>query len=343
MSGSSRVLLVRTSSLGDVVHSLPVLTGIRQAWPACRIGWVVEEAYAPLLEGHPDLDELIPVALRRWRRAPLSRTTRHEVASFLDRVSSFGADLALDLMGSYKGALLAAATLAPRRIGFRAGDRREPSSALWLNETFPARARHAVCRQLEFLAHLGIGAGRVDFAPEKLFRAYDIPLPAEAEGDAYALVHAGAAWGNKRLPPQTWKRVAAELRSALGLRTLVLSGPGEESLAREVADDSAAQLVEAGSLPLLGALARRCAVFLGGDSGPLHLAHALGAPVVCVMGPTDPSLHGPFEAESSVVTHRLPCSYCHRRMESVRSCLARVTAEEVVERTRCTLERRTSH
>lgn len=328
MSPPGRILLVRTSSLGDVVHSLPVLAALRRAWPAARLAWVVEETYLPMLEGHPDIDRLIPVALRRWRLAPFDPSTWREVGLLLDALADFGADLALDLMGSHKGALLAALSFAPRRVGLAPGDRREPASALWINETVTAHGPHAVDRQLGVLAALGIDVDSVDFAPGKLFRRHGEPLPAGLAAERFALIHPGAAWGNKRLPPETWSEVAVGLRAA-GLRVLVGAAPGEEALAGAVAAGGVAELVPAATLPRLAALARAAAVFLAGDTGPLHLAHALGTPVVCVMGPTDPTRHGPFRSPASVVVNRLPCSHCHRRMDSPRACLTTVDAGDV--------------
>lgn len=331
MSAPLRVLLVRTSSLGDVVHTLPVLSALRRSWPSARIAWVVEEAYVPMLEGHPDLDVILPVALRRWRRSPLRRQVREEVATALARLSDFGADLALDLMGSFKGAALAAASYAPRRIGLRFADRREGASALFINEPCPARGAHAVERQLSLLLHLGIGSTPVVFEGEKLFRRHGASLPPEASGEPFVYIHPGAAWGNKQLPASTWRAVAVLLRRRLGLRVLVGSGPGEEDLAREVAAHDGAEVVGARSLAELGAVARQARLFLGGDTGPVHLAHALGTPVVCVMGPTDPERHGPYGSPASVVSLGLPCSPCHRRMDDSRACLVGIRPEQIAD------------
>lgn len=340
MSTPSRVLLVRTSSLGDVVHTLPVLLALRRSWPFARIAWVVEEAYLPMLEGHPDLDVLIPVALRRWRRSPLRRRVREEVAEALSRLSDFGADIALDLMGSYKGAALAAASFAPRRVGLRFADRREPSSALLVNEPCPVRGVHSVDRQLALLDHLGVRSTPVAFGGEKLFRCHGASLPKGLENDPFVYLHPGAAWGNKQLPASTWREVGVLLRRRLGLRVLVGSGPGEEELARAVAASEGAEVVEARTLPQLGELARRARLFLGGDTGPVHLAHGLGTPVLCVMGPTDPVRHGPYGAPRSVVSLALPCSPCHRRMAGSRACLSAIDAEEVANAAVCLLASR---
>jgi len=329
-----RVLIVRTSSLGDVVQAVPVLTALRRALPAARLGWVVEEGYAPLLAGHPALDDLLPVALRRWGRTPLRPAHLAELGGFLDRLTGFGADVALDLMGSHKGAAIAALSLAGRRIGLAARCRREPESALWINEAVVNEAPHAVDRYLSLLAPLGIPSGPAAFAPEALFARARPPLPAAvAAGGPYLFLHPGAAWGNKRLPAATWADAITQIARASGLRAWIGAGPGEEALAREVAARApGSAAIAAPDLPSLGTLLREARLVLGGDTGPLHLAHALGSPVLAVMGPTDPERHGPYRAPERVVAHRLPCSFCHRRMAEPRPCLTALPAGEIAAR-----------
>ncbi|HSM51764.1 MAG TPA: lipopolysaccharide heptosyltransferase I [Thermoanaerobaculia bacterium] len=329
-----RILLVRTSSLGDVVQAVPVLVALRRRFPAARIGWVVEEGYASMLEGHPALDELLVVALRRWGRAPLRAAHLAELGAFLERLASFGADVALDLMGSHKGALIAAFSRAPRRIGLSARCRRERESALWINEPVATDRHHAVDRYLALLAPLGAEPVTASFDPEALFARHRPPLPeAVAAGGPYLFLHPGAAWGNKRLPPATWAEAITAIAQRRGLRPWIGAAPGEEELAAEIADRApGSAVVPASGLPALASLLRAAQLVVGGDTGPVHLAHALGTPVVAVMGPTDPARHGPYAAPGAVVAHRLPCSFCHRRMETPRPCLTAIPAAEIVAR-----------
>lgn len=336
MSGP-RLLLVRTSALGDVVHCLPVLTALRRALPAARIGWVVEEAMAPVLTGHPDLDAVIPVRLRPWRRAPFARVTRGEITAALGALRDFAPDAALDLMGNHKGALLAALSGAPRVIGLGRRLRREPSSALWINEpveppegeTGHGAPLHAVDRALALLAPLGVPPGPVDFGGGKLFPGAPVPEPGP-----YAVIHPGAGWGNKVYPPRRWGAVARRLWAGAGLPTRVPVAPGEEALAEAVAAASggAARLEPAAGLAGLAGLLRGARLVLAGDTGPLHLAHALGAPVLAVHGPTDPRRHGPYGAPGRALWHDLPCSFCYRRFDDTKACLKVVPAQRVAER-----------
>ncbi len=422
-----RILIVRTSALGDVVHCLPVLTALRRHLPGARLGWVVEEAMAPLLEGHPDLDELFVARLRPWRRAPFAPRTLREIGRFVGALERFAAEVVLDLMGNHKGGILAALTFADRRLGLERRARREPSSAVWISEPVPARGEHAVERALSVLDGLGLPREPPDFGGEKLFRPSaglglrleapecsggkllrsgaeraDSGVPGEsgarlagptggprreefrssrdlapahpntgavahrrafAEGTApptaarsadpdagsaapgagepFAAILPGAAWGNKRYPPERWGKLARLLREATGLPSRIAAGPHEDALAREVERTSggAAVAVPAPTLPQLAALLRAANLVLGGDTGPLHLAHALGRPVVCVMGPTDPGASGPYGAPGAALWHALPCSFCYKRMDEAKACLLAIRPEDVAARAREILAR----
>jgi lipopolysaccharide heptosyltransferase I len=322
-----RILVVRTSALGDVVHGLPVAAELRRRFPAARLGWVVDEAFAPLLAGHAHLDRVVSVPLRRWRRASGGR--RRELVRFLGELRAFRADVALDLMGNHKGALLARLSGAPRRLGHARRDRREPASALWLSERLPARGEHAVERALSLLDALGGPPTSVDFAPRAIACGRDRVPP----GD-YLYLHPGAAWGNKRYPPAQWGAVADELGRVSALPILVGAAPGEEMLAAEVVSASAgaASVLAAPTLAELAGAVRGARLVLAGDTGAAHLARAFGRPLVVVHGPTDPARHGPWADPEAVVVRRLPCSFCHRRMDAAKSCLLLVEPREIAER-----------
>ncbi len=295
---------------------------------------------APLLAGHPDLDELLVVRLRAWRRRPLRPATWREVGGLLAALDRFAPDVALDLMGNHKAGLLAALSAAERRVGAARRDRREPSSAVWMTERARrlegSAGRHAVDRALSLLAHLGLPAAPADFGGDKLFPA----VPPEAERrlaaveGPFALLHPGAGWVNKRYPPAWWGEAARRLADSGGPPTLVAVARGEEGLAAEVAaaGGGAVREVPAADLATFAALARRAALVLGGDSGPLHLAHALGAPVLMLMGPTDPERTGPYGAPERALFRLLPCSFCHRRFDAAKACLLDIPPAAVAAR-----------
>lgn len=329
-----KILLIRTSALGDVVHCLPVLTALRRHLPAAKIGWIVEGAMAPVLEGHPDLDALITVRLRAWRKKPFSAGTRREMGAFRDALDRFTPDVTLDLMGNHKAGFLSALTQCDRRIGAAREWRREPSSSFWINEPVVPRGTHAVDRALSLLDALGIPwdpEEPADFGGDKIFREAPEGLP---EPEPFILIHPGAGWASKRYPPERWGEVARRLRESTGIPTWVPVARGEEELAAgvEAASGGAARTVPAGDLPTLAALLRRARLVMGGDSGPIHLAHALGTPVLMLMGPTDPARNGPYGAPERALWKRLPCSFCNRRFDETKACLLEIPPDRVTER-----------
>jgi heptosyltransferase-1 len=341
----NRVLLIRTSALGDVVHALPVLTALRRHLPTATLGWVVESSMAPLLEGHPDLDELLIVRLRAWRRRLHHRRTWTEIRDFLSGLERFAPDLVLDLMGNHKAGVLAALTLADRRVGLANRFRREPSSAIWINEPVVPRGRHSVDRSLALLDVLGIPEEPADFGGGKLLRDEPpeaLDLLARSEGER-VLIQPGAGWGNKRYPPEGLGEVARLLHRGLDLRSWVNAGPGEERLAERVvaASDGSAEVLVAPTLAFLGTFLRRSRLVIGGDTGPVHLAHALGTPVVCLMGPTAPETNGPYGDREAALWRQLPCSFCHKRFDDAKLCLTDLQPGEIAERARHLLQRPT--
>lgn len=339
-----RVLLVRTSALGDIVHCLPALEALRRARPDVVVGWVAEAVWARLLEGHPGIDALIRVRTQAWRRNWLAPAHRAEIAEGVAAMRAFRPDVTVDLMGNFKGALLARLSKAPRILGARRADRREGASALLVNERVAVHGTHAVDRAISLLAPLGVEPPKgppadpasVDLGGDSL-----LPTPPASAASELAaldddprplvLVQVGAGWANKQYPVPWWGRIARAL-DADGCDVVVLSAPGEEALAASVAEASEgrARIVDATDFSFFAALCRRASLLLGGDTGPLHLAHALGTRVVCLVGPTDPARNGPYGAPERVLFHELPCSYCYKRFDAPRACLLSIPPERVV-------------
>jgi heptosyltransferase-1 len=298
---------------------------------------------APLLEGHPDLDELLVVSLRTWRRQLHRRSTWVAMRDFFVGLEQFAPELALDLMGNHKAGVLAALTLADRRVGVARKYRREPSSALWINEPVHPQGEHSVDRALAVLGALDLPAEPADFGGSKLLReepAEAVERLAATEG-ARILLQPGAGWGNKRYPTAALGQVAQLLERQLGLRSWVAAGPGEEDQAEEVVGSSAgsAEVLVAPTLPYLAAFLRHSRLVVGGDTGPVHLAHALGTPVLCLMGPTAPETNGPYGDREAALWRQLPCSFCHKRFDEAKLCLTDLQPHEIVERAHHILQR----
>lgn len=187
---------------------------------------------------------------------------------------------------------------------------------------------HAVDRALALAAALGAAAGPVDLGGDGLFA--DLPRGPRR----HLVIQAGAGWGNKQWPAERWGEVARRLAGATGLSVRAPVGPGEDALVASAVAASAGALmaVPAPDLPSLAGELLAARLVLAGDTGPLHLAHSLGVPVLAVMGPTDPRRHGPYRALDRAVWQTLPCSFCYKRFAGTKACLQLVPPDAVVER-----------
>lgn len=324
-----RVLILRTSAMGDIVHSLPVLASLKREMPGVKLAWVVERPFAPLLYDRGELDQVIEVELRRWRRAPVSGL--RAMARARRALDDFGADLALDLMGNHKAGALAALARASRVLGLRREDRREPSSALWMTETVPAHGVHTVDRTLSILRGLDLAPGEVDFRPESILPGPGDPAPPESD---FFVMQIGSGWPNKTYPDRAWGEVAKRITERQGVVGYVAHGPDDDDAAETaiVASDGALAGRVPGGLTNLGPWLRAARLVLGGDTGPVHLADALGVPVLMVMGPTDAGRNGPYNQPHNTIAVTLPCRPCYKRFRAVQSCMTHLPAAVIAER-----------
>ena len=347
-----RILIVRLSALGDVVHMLPLLDALRCAWPDAHIGWLVEESAASLLEGHPQIDRLW-VARRReaealLRRGRLTAASGHLVRLVRDlRRARY--DLTIDAQCNLRSALLARASGAPRRVGFAPPFAKE--KAHWLATDLvvaPPDKQLKVVRNLELLRPLGVGARGARGV---------LPIPAPARVAAAALfegfgqrpvvaLHPGVSGFGafKGWAPERFAELATRLHAEHGALCLVTWGPGERALAERVVRDAkeAARLAPATpSLLELAALYDRCVAVVGGDTGPVHMAAALGVSVVGLYGPKDPAIYAPWDARTGsagrTIWKNVHCSPCGlRRCDDV-ICMPAIAVDEVEAAVRATL------
>jgi lipopolysaccharide heptosyltransferase I len=307
----ARLLIVRLGAVGDVIRTLPAVSLLKDSFPQARIAWLVEDLSWSLLQGHPDLDEVIRLprrtlsaaAVRPWRLPGLLR----EIAGTL-RARRF--DVAADFQGSLKSALLAKLSGAPRRTGFARGHGRELSWRLMTETVRPPTTRlNRVERNLLLAESLGAFSDTIQVRlPERPgdAEAAERLLAGRVPAGTRAVVLSPGTSGRqawKRWPAARFGMLAAALGRDSGIAPLVAWGPGEEPMAREVAAASggAAILLPPVDLRLLAALLRRISLFVGADTGPMHLAWAVGCPVLALFGPTDPALNAPIGTEHVVL------------------------------------------
>src|ERR1017187_3984215 len=275
MPASRRILVVRLGAMGDMGHTLPAVAWLKQSHPDSQLPWLGEPCWAPLLEDKPYLDRV--VLLRRQSLAGLVDTRRAP--------ASAPYDFAVDFQGLLKSAMAGSAAHPDRFFGFHQSQVRERLAALFYSHKTLSRAAHVVDRNLELAQACG---GRWIELMEPFF-----PLPAgRAESDLpggdFVLASPLAGWASKQWPMDHYRALAARLRNELGV-PLVLDGPPGANFA---ADEGA--VPHYSSLPGLIYATRRAAAIVGVDSGPLHLAAALGKPGVAIFGPTDPARNGPY-------------------------------------------------
>jgi len=321
-----RFLVVRLTALGDILHTVPAVAALRAARRTARIDWVVERKWAPVLEGSAAISEVIP----------------------FDRGSAFGAvacarrlrrkhyTCAIDFQGLYKSSVLAMLSGAPRRIGFEGGWAREEGAALLYTERVTPAGRH--------VAELNYSLAERAGALRPLEPAYLLRIPAggmasvrarlaeRGIGD-YIVVGPGGSWRAKCWPAERYGEFCREFEKRNGLPAVVIHGPGEETLAEEVcrAAIPATPVVIGTTIEeLMGLLAHaRCVI--AADSGPLHLAAALGTQVVGLYGPTDPARNGPFAPGAVIISEARPEEISYKRRASYSAAMLRITVEQVVE------------
>lgn len=300
-----KLLIVRLSSLGDVIHALPLAANARAA--GAEVGWLAEKAYRELLEANPDVGGVFLADTKVWRRRPIARRTLSEIGEIRRELRRFAPEVTIDAQGLWKSALLARAAGAPV-VGFAGPERKEPASAVLCSH--PVRPlsgrRHVVDRNLSLLEAAGIPILRR--SPDARFLLRRSVPEAEAflagQKAPFALYHPGAGrpdkvWGEERLAD-----VARILASEGGLSPVVSWGPGDEERARAMARLLPPARV-APLLPLSG-LAKvisAASLFVAGDTGPLHLADALRVPTLALFGPTDPERNGPYRSPASTLRY----------------------------------------
>jgi lipopolysaccharide heptosyltransferase I len=349
-----RIALIRLSAIGDVIHALPCATALRRAQPNAHIAWIAEPAPAQLLSRHPDLDAVITMPRRRWRRLP-RRQARRERAIWFRHLRAEGFDIAIDLQGLWKSARVARATFAPDRYCFGDDQARELS---WFGVprshriTPPPEAKHVIQRYLSVLRPLGVGSLEPTwrFAPisdEAHVWLMDWWSKLDGFDDRpWVALNPGAGWETKRWPVGHFAELAERIESDLGARAIFLWGPGDEPLREKLnAQHRGERFTHApdNDLQQLFALLHGISAFVGGDTGPTHLAAALGVPCASPHGGSDWVRNGPFgEEQVSLALEEIPCVPCWRttcnyvkRLE----CLERLPVSRVFETVATQLER----
>ena len=337
-----QILIVRLGSMGDIIHTLPAVGALRQAFPNTRFGWVVEERWMELLcaptcarsgarsPQRPLVDRLHVVNTKAWRTSWTSAETWHQIAVAISDLRGPRYPLAIDFQGAVRSALIARRSGA--EVIYGAVHPRENAASMFYSRRVFTQGAHVVEQNVslaEAVAHRKLDLCPVEFPHDPAAeRRCDEQLRQWATHD-FVLLNPGAGWGAKQWPAERYGEVARALAQH-GIASLINFGPGEDALAKaaESAAAGAARPVSC-SLSELIALTRRARLFIGGDTGPLHLAAAMQVPVVAIFGPTNPVRNGPYGTRS-IVLRRPSSKTSHARRVEPDAGLLEITSTEVL-------------
>ncbi|HEV2349900.1 MAG TPA: lipopolysaccharide heptosyltransferase I [Terriglobia bacterium] len=301
-----RFLIIRLSSIGDIVHALPAATALARTFPDAEVDWVVEARHAALLEGNPWVKRVVKLDTLGWRNNLSSATVIEEVARGMALLRQENYDATLDFQGLIKSAIISRFSRSPRRLGFAEHWLREPAAGIFYDERVsPRHRRHIIEINFSLVEHLGAR----NPGPEK----WEFPLPRTQPDDAYIeeqlacfgakefmVMNPGGGWQAKRWAPRQYAELIRSLEPEFGGKIFITGSPEEEGLIHEIlslANSRRAHYFPSTLVQLI-ALVRHAQLFLSGDTGPLHLAAAVRTPIVAIFGTTDPlntpGRNGPF-------------------------------------------------
>jgi len=312
-----RLLVIRLSSIGDIVHALPAVAALGESFPQLEIHWLIEKRYASLLAGNPYVRRILPLDTLSWRGGLPPLAVLEDMLGTLRGLRRSAYQTAVDFQGLWKSALLAFLAGAHERVGLAEPWMREPSAAVLYTERVAATGRkHVVEESLALAEHLGARVGRWQF-----------PLPRSDDDDQYVedqldsldardfiILNPGGGWKAKRWAPENYALLLHHLEGRLDYKFLLTGSAGEAASIAEII-----RLAEAkrafyfpSSVVQFIALARRARLFLGGDTGPMHLAAAVGTPLVAIHGPSDPARNGPFNQADIALYNHAPINHTRR-------------------------------
>ena len=341
-------MIVKLSAIGDVIHTLPSLSALRKLYPLSHITWVVEEAAADIVNGHPDVDETLVFRRKRWicflGRGRQLRTCLREMRAFLKSLRSRDYDLVIDFHGLFKSALVVFLSRGKRRLGY---DSMQELSGFFLNEkVHEDMKKHAVERYLDLVNHLGapesepeffIATGREDEKrTDLLLESFGL-----ADDEPFIAVNPVAFWETKLWADEKFARLCDRLRRELKYKVVFTGGSSDGSIAhiQSFMLQPSINLGGRTSLKDLACIFRRAALLVTTDSGPMHLAAAVKTPVVALFGPTSPARTGPYGAGHTVIRTDISCSPCYRKKCNSKECMEKISDETVFQAVKTNLRR----
>jgi 3-deoxy-D-manno-octulosonic-acid transferase/heptosyltransferase-1 len=334
------ILVVKLSAIGDVVHTLPAVAELKKLYPHSHITWVIEDASSGLIMNHPLVDRLLISRRKRWISDLLAlghgKDTLREIRSFLSELRDRRYDLVIDFHGLLKSSVIVLLSRGKRKLGY---DSMQELSGLFLTERiFEDMTKHAVDRYLDFMRYLGGHGDRPQFLipsnPDGDARITALlQINGIDSGDPFVAVNPVAYWETKLWTVEGFARLCDRIVSGLNM-AVVFTGTGDDDVVapiRSSMTEPSVSLVGQTSLQDLACLYKRASVVVSTDSGPMHIAAAVGTPTAALFGPTDPALTGPYGQGHRVVRKDTPCSPCFLKKCDSIHCMTEITVEEVFE------------
>ncbi|MFA4917308.1 MAG: glycosyltransferase family 9 protein [Syntrophales bacterium] len=330
------ILIVKLSAIGDVVHTLPSLSALRKLYPAADITWVIEEAASDLIKDHLYLDRVIVSYRKQWlmdlKKGHIGKTIKG-IRSFIKKIRERSYDLVIDFHGLLKSAVVVLISGGRIKLGY---DSMQEFSGLFLNRKIPEdMGKHAVLRYLDFPRYLGANIGEAEFLVpiqqenrekvEKLLEANHID-----SSDGFVVVNPIAFWETKLWEDEKFALLCDRITEELKAR-VIFTGSDFERLRRiqSLMVSSSLNLGGKTTLRDLAYLYQISTLLVTTDSGPMHLAAAVGTPVVALFGPTDPLRTGPCGGGHTVIRKELVCSPCFLKKCAAKKCMHEITVDDV--------------
>ena len=323
-----KILVVKPSSLGDIVHSLPFLNSIKTCFPKAEIHWVIAKGLEGLLECHPMVDKLIIINKDMWKKLSRTTATIKEVRNLLTDIRSERYDLVVDLQGLLRSGVITMASRAPVRIGF--SEAREGSRLFYNVRVKGGRDVHAVERYMKIAGALGCDEKNILFPFSLCNSELHTIEDMRSEIKEYAVIVPGARWDTKIWAAGNFGRIA----SLLPLNSIVIGSRSDMEIAEKVVQSSGGKAISmAGSTSLkeLIELMRHAKIVISNDSGPMHIAAGFHVPVVAIFGPTSPVRTGPYGKGHIIIQSDIECAPCFRKQCSDLKCMRGITVEQVYE------------
>lgn len=335
-----KILIVKLSAIGDVIHTLPALNSLRRHFPDAHITWLVEEAAFPIVEGHRALNRVLVSKRKQWMKELKSRENSiGKILAFIKELRDTRYDMIIDFQALLKSGMLIALARGNRKIGFDRGMEHMEESHIFLNERVPpvSMERHALLRYLSLLEGIGIDSDEI---------VYDIPVDAshreKAEnlmggldtGKPFAAVNPMAKWETKLWYNDRFSELADNLAEKYDANILFTGSREDRPAVEDIISGMkhpAANLAGETDLKTLAAVYEKTEFLVTTDTGPMHLAAAVGTPVAAIFGPTAPWRTGPFGSGHKVIRKSVPCGPCFKRLCETKACMNKISVGDVMD------------